>query len=182
MMQKELQKEFKYLIKEISKEVLEINVVKSLEKASYTVKDQVPALSKNIDQLKFVLNDLQKINSQNVKHQQETSERENRIETKLKTIDQKVDSEIKKLNDFQKNLSSFQNETSSNFNGTVSSLERTINSNSATVNQQLTSLSSVTNEKATELKKLLIWILVFSVGSFGVLSTILLNTLKVIAL
>ncbi len=183
MMQKELQKEFNQLIKEIGNEVLELSVSKTMESAALTVKEQVPTLEKNIDQLKKALDSLQLVNSELTKNYQTSIKRNHELDLQLKKIIRKIEEDTKCVKKVEEDLSAFRVETKNQFHSQVEGLKKAENT---TVNQgeklekQLSELSEFTGEGiSTGLMTIKItkWTFVLSIGSFAMLLFLLLQSL-----
>jgi predicted nucleic acid-binding Zn-ribbon protein len=187
-MQKELQKEFNQLIKEISNEVLELSVSKSIENASFTVKEQVPEMANQITRLNKALTNLQQVNHDLTKQYQFAEKRDAKIAEQMKRIEHKVDDDIKKVEKVIGDISSFQGKMHKRFDeqhSAIEDLEETTEKQTELFDQKLEELKTTTNaglSTGLTTKTLLIWTLVFSVGSFGLLTTLLLQTLGVISL
>lgn len=188
MMQTELQNEFNELIKEISKEVLELSVSKSIENASFMIKGQVPTMTNNIKELKKALESLYAVKTELANYQKETQIRENKVDSQLISLIKKVENESKLVEEVKMNLSSFQKETKEKakvHQDEILEVRGVTKSETKKLGEQLDTLHSLTNEGVIKGKKtnhLLIWTFIISLGSFGILTTILLQTLKIISL
>ncbi|MFD1707870.1 hypothetical protein ACFSCZ_14180 [Siminovitchia sediminis] len=184
-MQDELQREYNQLIKEISKEVLELSVAKSMEKASLTVNKQVPVMAESIDKLRKVLDELQYVNAEYLKRQQGQKKREERMDVQLKNILQKVEVDINHVKEIKGDITRFQEKTDKKFDlqdKAAKLLEESLEKRADQLDGQLNVLTNHGVETADTSKKLLITTLIFSLGSFGILTTLLLHTLQVISL
>lgn len=188
MVDTELKTEFNQLIQEVSKEVLELSVSKSMVEAAYTVKEQVPTMTANISELKLALEALKSINTDFVMHKQELIKHESRVEHQIKEVGKQIDTDISLMKEVKEDISSIWIETERKFDKQSDYLTYISNQNlkQAKANEtQINELTELTKEgvgMGLTTKKLLIWTLVFSLGSFGILTTLLLNTLKVISL
>jgi exonuclease VII large subunit len=183
----DLQREFHQLITEISKEVLELSVTKTMEKSANSMKENVPAITNNVEQLRRALENLHAVNSELTKHQVDLNKREQRVDHQLKNIVQKIEKDLHLSNDVQESMNSFRVETERRFDlqeNVVQSVKDAADQHSDSLSTQVNELHELTEggvltgEKSN---KLLIWSFVFSLGSFGIMFTLLLFTLGVIS-
>jgi len=187
---KELEKEFSELIKEISKEVLELSITKSVESASFAIKAQVPTMSQNIEQLKKALESLQWVNAELIKNQEEVKARDTRIDIQLKNMINKLESNIRIGKDLQEDVALIREDSNRDFEVQVKMFENAqanirgdVKKQIALSETQSNILRELVNENIAEgykRKKILSWTLLFSASSFGMLAILLLHTLNVL--
>ncbi|RBP02521.1 hypothetical protein [Rossellomorea aquimaris] len=187
MAKTDLQREFHQLITEISKEVLELSVTKTMEKSADSMKKNVPAISNNVEQLRRALENLHAVNSELTKHQVEQNKREQRVDHQLKNIVQKIEKDLHLSNDVQESMNSFRVETERRFDqqeNAVQSVKETAQQHSSSLSNQVSELHTLTEGGVItggKSHKLLVWSFVFSLGSLGIMLALLLITLGVIS-
>ncbi|KSU60375.1 hypothetical protein AS034_16160 [[Bacillus] enclensis] len=182
-----LQREFHQLITEISKEVLDLSVTKIIGTSADSMKKNVPAISNNVEQLRKALENLHAVNAELTKHQVELNKREQRVDHQLKNIVQKIDKDIHLSNEVQESVDSFCLEMERRFDqqeNAVQSVKEQADRHSGSLGNQVKELHTLTESgvlTGEKSNKLLIWSFIFSLGSFGIMLTLLLFTLGVIS-
>lgn len=187
MQQIELQKEFNELIQQISKDVLELSVLKSVEKASNEIKKQVPGIEKNSAGLKKSIDVLQGVSKELSAHLQETKIKENKIDDQLKNIRQKADGNTNILNTLKNDTAKqyvSQKRKLDAIDEMISTLDKDIQEQFEELldshRQDLKSSVVEINEEGNSIKKVAAWNLFFTIAIFGATVTILLNVFSII--
>ena len=186
MAQTELQKEFNDLVKSISDDVLELSVSKSIKNASHVFEKKVPELNRHLNDLRLVLDNLKQVSKSITNYESGQKSRDNVIYEKFtltqKKIDDKTNSIIKKVGE---NATLFNNNHNINLNKLDlmnKSLIGEIHTTKSVLQSELEGYAEEEKAFANTNRKLILTILGFSVGSFGVMVTLLLKTLGVISL
>jgi hypothetical protein len=186
MAQTELQKEFNDLVKSISDEVLELTVSKSINNATHVFENKVPELNRHLNDLRVVLDSLKQVSKSIADYEAGQKIRDNVIYEKFDSVQRKIDdrseSIIKKIGE---NTSLLNNNSRTSVNKLESmnqSLKEEIRTTNKVLQSELNTLATDEKAFANTTRKLVISTLVFSIGSFGVLVTLLLKTLGIISL
>lgn len=180
MQQVELQKEFNELIQKISKDVLELSVLKSVEKASNEIKKQVPGIERNSAGLKKSIEVLQGVSKELSVHLQDSKINENKIDDQLKHIRIKADGNNKILNTLKHDIAKdhvSQKQKLDAIDDMIGTLDNGLQ-------EQFENLSSNHQQEleisVDKINKIAMWNLSFIMATFGIAVTLLLKAFSII--
>lgn len=181
--EQDLQQEFRELVKEISKEVLELDVVKSIGNYSNTIKTQVPMVSSSINELSNEVSKLSWISNELAKYKQEQVSRNIDIDDKLQVIETNVETEIKNIILLQELIIKNQKNIEAEFISQQTQINNALNVYADEVKEvvnQITVLSnkSLSNSKST--KKILSILLFAIYGMLGGFTYLFLKSIGII--
>lgn len=185
MVQTDLQKEFNLLVKEISNEVLKLTISKSIENSSLVFEKKIPELNKHLKEMQIALDNLKLVSNSISSYEGDHKKRDNILQQKFTAIQTKIDEKSDSIKTEIKQNSSKMKIQHNELLNKNSLLHKEVVHSREMVNEDINKLGSVTNQVAENIgknNKLTYAILLFSIGSFGILLTMLLNTLGVVAL